>query len=279
MTSTPLPRGAEVGRGGGGAMLAALRIGAGQTLAGWPVLAGRCLFYVLLLATLSALWDKVATERLAGTLSHAVPVGGFALYIGVTEWITLSLPAAHLRLEDDIRSGGLEPHLLRPKSYLAQVFAQSMGAGLVRLAALGATALALLAVTGRAWPEPMVFVALPVVGVLGVAVGLLLYMLAGLAAFWARRVLPFQLVIQKLMFLLGGLYAPVTLYPDAMRRIAEATPFAAHLYWPASLVIEPSAPHVATAAGWQLLWILALGGACGLLWRGGLAKVLARGGV
>ena len=260
-------------------MLAALRLGAGQTLAGWPVLAGRCLFYVLLLATLSALWDKVAAERLPGTLSHAVPAGGFALYIGVTEWITLSLPAAHLRLEDDIRSGGLEPHLLRPKSYLAQVFAQSMGAGLVRLSALGVTALILLAVTGRPWPDPMVFAALPVVGVLGVAVGLLLYMLAGLAAFWARRVLPFQLVIQKLMFLLGGLYAPMTLYPDAMRRIAEATPFAAHLYWPESLVLEPSIGHVATAVGWQLLWILALGGACGLIWRGGLAKVLARGGV
>lgn len=279
MTSTPLPTVVEAGRGGGGAMLAALRIGAGQTLAGWPVLVGRCLFYVLLLATLSALWDKVAAERLPGTLSHAVPVGGFALYIGVTEWITLSLPAIHLRLEDDIRSGGLEPHLLRPKSYLAQVFAQSMGGALVRLAALGATALVMLAVTERAWPAPMVFLALPVVGVLGVAVGLLLYMLAGLMAFWARRVLPFQLVIQKLMFLLGGLYAPVWLYPDAMRRIAEATPFAAHLYWPASLVIEPSTRHVATAVGWQLLWILALGGACGLLWRVGLAKVLARGGV
>ncbi|MET3527906.1 ABC-2 family transporter protein [Phenylobacterium koreense] len=278
MTSTPIPTAVEARRGGG-AMLAAVRIGAGQTLAGWPVLVGRCLFYTLLLATLSALWDKVAAERLPGTLAHAVPAGGFALYIGVTEWVTLSLPAAHLRLEDDIRSGGLEPYLLRPKSYLAQVFAQSMGAGLVRLSALGATAIVLLAASGRPWPEPMAFALLPVVGVLGVAVGVLLYMLAGLAAFWARRVLPFQLVIQKLMFLLGGLYAPVTLYPDVMQRVAEASPFAAHLYWPASLVIEPTLSHAAIGAGWQVLWMLVLTGACRLLWRAGLAKVLTRGGV
>jgi ABC-2 type transport system permease protein len=267
------------GRRTGGAMLAALRVGAGQTLAGWPVLAGRCVFYVLLLATLSALWDKVAAERLPGTLAHAVPEGGLALYIGVTEWITLSLPAAHLRLEDDIRSGGLEPHLLRPKSYLAQVIAQSMGAGLVRLGALGLTALALLALSGRGWPEPAVFVMLPVLGVLGVAVGLLLYMLAGLAAFWARRVLPFQLVIQKLMFLLGGLYAPVTLYPPAMEALAKATPFAAHLYWPASATLEPSLAHFAVAVGWQAIWIAVLLLACQAIWRAGLAKVLVKGGV
>lgn len=260
-------------------MLAALRIGAGQTLAGWPVLAGRSVFYVLLLVTLSALWDKVAVERLPGTLAHAVPEGGFALYVGVTEWVTLSLPAAHLRLEDDIRSSGLEPHLLRPKSYLAQVFAQSMGAGLVRLVTLGGTALVLLAASGRSWPEPMAFAVLPVLGVLGVAVGVLLYMLAGLAAFWARRVLPFQLVIQKLMFLQGGLYAPVTLYPEVMERVAQASPFAAHLYWPASIVIESSPQHAVIAVGWQVLWLVVLAGACLVLWRGGLAKVLAKGGV
>ena len=96
----------------------ALRIGAGQALAGWTVLAGRCLFYVLIMTVLSALWDKVAAERTAGAI--ALPAGGLVLYVLATEWITLSLPAVHLRLEDDIRSGGLEPHLLRPKSYLLQ---------------------------------------------------------------------------------------------------------------------------------------------------------------
>lgn len=278
MTSTLRPAVIEV-RNSGGALAAALRLGAGQTLVGWPVLAGRCLFYVLLLATLSALWDKVAAEDLPGTLAQAAPVGGFALYIGVTEWITLSLPAAHLRLEDDIRSGGLEPHLLRPKSYLAQVFAQSLGAGLVRLAALGATGLAVLWLSGRDWPDPAAFALLPIVGVLGVAVGVLLYMSAGLLAFWTRRVTPFQMIVQKLMFLLGGLYAPVSLYPDAMRRVAEASPFAAHLYWPASLALQPSLARAATTVGWQFIWIGALSVLCVLIWRRGLAKVLARGGV
>lgn len=274
---TSIPAAVEARRGLAAATLA-LRVGAGQTLAAWPVLAGRCIFYVILLVVLSALWDKVAAERLPGTLAHALPEGGLALYIGVTEWITLSLPATHLRFEDDIRGGGLEPHLLRPKSYLLQSLAQSLGGGLVRLAVLAPTGLALLAASGREWPPLEAFAFLPIVGVLGVMVGVLLYTLAGLGAFWARRVLPFQLIIQKLMFLLGGLYAPVTLYPPAMEAAAKASPFAAHLYWPAALVVEP--PTLAlflTGVGWQVVWILTLAAVCGLLWRAGLAKVLARG--
>ncbi|HEY9217907.1 MAG TPA: hypothetical protein VIO94_07660, partial [Phenylobacterium sp.] len=116
---------------------AALRLGAAQAIAGWPVLLGRCVFYILVMVVISSLWDRVAAERLPGTLAQAMPPGGFALYVGVTEWITLSLPHLHLRFEDDIRRGGLEPHLLRPKSYLTQTLALSFGGALVRLAALG----------------------------------------------------------------------------------------------------------------------------------------------
>ena len=103
----------------------ALRIGAGQAMTGWTVLAGRCLFYVLIMTVLSALWDKVAAEPVAGAIT--LPAGGLVLYVLATEWITLALPSVHLRFEDDIRSGGLEPHLLRPKFYLLQSLAQSLG--------------------------------------------------------------------------------------------------------------------------------------------------------
>lgn len=261
------------------ALLSAFRLGAGQTLAGWPVLVGRCIFYVILLIVLTALWDKVVAERLPGTLAGELPPGGLALYIGVTEWITLALPAVHLRLEDDIRSGGLEPHLLRPKSYLAQMFSQSFGSAAVRLCALGATGLVLLAVSGREPPPLEAFAYIVPLGMLGVVVGILLYALAGLMAFWARRTLPFQLVIQKLMFLLGGLYAPVTLYPPVLEAVAKASPFAAHLYWPSIQAIATSRDGFLTGLAWQGLWIAALSLACLWLWRAGLVKVLREGGV
>jgi ABC-2 type transport system permease protein len=275
MKSTPPP---AVGRTLGSAW-GAFRLGAVQTIAGWPVLVGRCLFYIVIMVVVTALWDKVAAERLAGTLSHTVSGDGFALYVGVTEWITLALPAVHLRLEDDIRSGALEPHLLRPKSYLLQRLAQSLGETLVRLAALGATALAMLAASGRPGLPTGAFAYLPLLGVLAVAVGMLLYALSGLMAFWARRTLPFQLVVQKAMFILGGLFAPITLYPPWLAQVGEVSPFAAHLYWAGGQALTPSRDLFVQALGWQMLWIVVLSGLCVLLWRAGLSKVIREGGV
>ncbi|HZC17125.1 MAG TPA: ABC-2 family transporter protein [Caulobacteraceae bacterium] len=254
--------------------LAAVRLGAGGAMAGWPVLLGRAVFYVLLMIVLTALWDKVVAERLPGTLVAALPAGGLALYIGVTEWIGLSVPAIHLRLEDDIRSGAVETHLLRPKAYLVQRFAESWGAMLVRMAVTGIAALVMLALSGRVWPTPPALAALVMLGPLGGTVGLLLFTIAGLSAFWVRRTMPAFLILQKMLFLLGGLFAPVTLYPAWLTRLAKATPFAAHMFWPASLTVTPTAAQMADALVAQLLWIGLLASLAALIWRAGLRKVL-----
>jgi ABC-2 type transport system permease protein len=257
------------------AALSSLWAGMRRTFAGWPMLGGRSLFYIILMTILSALWDRVAAEKVAGAI--ALPQGDMVLYVGVTEWITLAVPSFHLKLEDDIRRGALEAQLTHPKPYLLLAFAHSLGAGLVRLAVLGATALTLLLVSQREAPAPATFVLLLVMGVPGLVIGQLLYGLTGLLAFWTRRVLPFQLVVQKLMFLLGGLFAPLTLYPDAMLRFAEATPFAANLYWAASVVLHSTPVSILFGLGWQLLWIVVLSLLTALIWRAGLAKALREG--
>jgi ABC-2 type transport system permease protein len=260
-----------------GAAFHAFRVGAGQTLAAWPVLGGRSLFYLLIMTVQAALWDRVMAARLPGTIAAELPDGVLVLYVAATEWITLAVPALHLRLEDDIRLGGLEPHLLRPKAYFFQAFAQAMGGGIVRLGSLALTAIAMLALSGRAWPPLEAFAYLVVLGPLGLTVGVLLYALAGLGAFWARRTLPFQLVIQKLMFLMGGLFAPITLYPRIFAEICAASPFAAHLYWAGRQVTAPSLAAFGQGVAWCALWIVLLTFANLGLWRAGLAKVLREG--
>ena len=260
-----------------GAALHAFRVGAGQALAAWPILAGRSLFYLLIMTVQAALWDRVMAARLSGTLAAELPDGVLVLYVAATEWITLAVPALHLRLEDDIRLGGLEPHLLRPKAYLFQTLSQALGGAMVRLASLGVTAVALLALSGRAWPPLEAFAYLVVLGPLGVTVGVLLYTLAGLGAFWARRTLPFQLVIQKLMFLMGGLFAPITLYPPAFAEVCAASPFAAHLYWAGRQVMAPSLSAFGQGVAWCVLWIVVLTATNLAIWRAGLAKVLREG--
>jgi len=259
------------------AMAAAYRAGLAAAVAAWPVLLGRAIFYGVCLTVLVSFWDKVAAARLAGTLATRLPPGGLGVYIGVTEWITLSIPSVQLRLEDDIRSGALEPHLLRPKSYLAQTLAGEAGAMSARLVMLGAAGLLLLGVSGRVWPSALGLASVAVLGVLGASLGLLLYALVGLTGFWLRRVLPVLLIVQKLMFLLGGLFAPISFYPGWLHDLAAATPFAAHLAFAGEAVLTPSWAQLGRALAAQVAWIVLLGIGASLVWRAGLAKLLTRG--
>lgn len=259
------------------AALAAFGIGLRQAFAAWPVLMGRALFYLVVMAILAALWDKVTAAHLPGTLAAHLPEGALTLYVGVTEWITLSVSAIHLRLEDDIRSGALEPQLLRPKPYLAQRISESLGGAAARLIVLAIAGIALLVLSGRPQPPLLAFMYVAVLGVLGCAIGVLLFTFAGLSAFWIRRVLPPYLIVQKLTFLLGGLFAPISLYPRWLFRFALATPFAAHTFFAGVQIIAPSERFFFFGIGLEVLWIIALSALIALLWRRGLARLLREG--
>ncbi len=189
----------------------------------------------------------------------------------------MSVAAIHLRLEDDIRFGMLEPHLLRPKPYLVQKLAEAMGDSLGRLIGIGAAALLALALSGRAVPPPIAFFYIAVLGVLGTAVGVLLMTLVGLSAFWVRRVLPPYLIMQKALFLLGGLFAPVSLYPGWFYHAASVTPFAATLFVAGNQALAPSLAAFARGLMAQLAWIVLLTGLVALVWHAGLRKVLREG--
>lgn len=255
----------------------AFTLGVRRNLANWPILMGRALFYLVAMAVLSALWDKVSAQRLAGTLASSLPHGGLTLYVGVTEWITLSVASIHLRLEDDIRLGTLEPHLLRPKPYLLQKIAEALGDSMARLLGIGAAALIALALSGRALPAPIAFLYVAVLGPLGTALGVLIYACVGLAAFWVRRVLPPYIITQKIWFLLGGLFAPISLYPAWFFGIAIVSPFAASIFMPGNMMIAPSAAAFIEALAAQLVWLIVLAGLVALIWHAGLRKVLREG--
>jgi len=259
------------------AALASLVFGARQAFAAWPVLMGRCVFYLVAIAVLTALWDKVESQRLPGTLAAYLPAGGLALYVGVTEWITLSVSAIHLRLEDDIRSGALEPHLLRPKPYLLQKVAEQMGSTLARLTGIGAAALVALLLSRRAVPGAEAFLFAAILGVIGAFIGVLLYTLVGLCAFWLRRVLPPYLIMQKLLFILGGLFAPISLYPVWLYRFALKTPFAASTFFAGDQMIRPTLQGFWPYLGWELFWFGAIALLVALFWRWGIARVLKEG--
>lgn len=259
-----------------GAMAEAFRLGLRGALAAWPALLGRVAFYGVCLMVLGAFWARVGAARLPGTAAMRLPPGGLTPYVGVTEWIVIGVAAAHFRFEDDVRTGAVEASLLRPRSWLGLLLAEQAGASAARMGALAVAGLALLALTGR-WPAPAALIQVGCLGAGGAVLTLLVYALVGLTAFWMRRVLPAMLIAQKLMFLLGGLFAPVTLYGGWLRTLALASPFAAELYAPAHALLAPSWREFVRALALQGVWIAGLAMAAGLLCRAGLARTLREG--
>jgi viologen exporter family transport system permease protein len=204
---------------------------------------GRMLFFAVILGVLSSLWRAIAE---AGMPIAAEPKL-LVWYLATTEWILLSAPPVHIELQESIRRGDVACRLGRPVSYVGSMFAEAIGLLAVRLPLLAATAwVCAFAFTG--WKPPLASLAwtLP----FGVAAAMLITAMClwiGLLAFWLEDVAPVFWVVQKLLFVFGGLMLPIELYPRAMQTVAAWTPFPSMLAGPASFVLKQS------SGGWQAL--------------------------
>nr|MCU0494697.1 ABC-2 family transporter protein [Chloroflexaceae bacterium] len=100
----------------------------------------------------------------------------------------------------------------------------------------------------------------------------------GLLAFVTEDVAAFEWIYSKLLFLLGGLLIPLDFFPGWLQAIAKATPFAAAIYGPARLFVEPDLLRFATLLLAQLGWLAALAVLLALVYRQGVARININGG-
>jgi ABC-2 type transport system permease protein len=198
---------------------------------------GRMAFVAVVLGVFSALWQAVAEAGMPIALDRSALVW----YLATTEWILLSAPPIHVEIESEVRRGDVAYQLARPFSYLASIAAQGLGTLAVRapFVALAAFACA-FAFTGRV-PAFAAFAYAVPFGLVAMALVYGLYVVIGLTAFWLGDVTPIFWIVQKLLFILGGLMLPLALYPAWVQSVAHATPFPSLLAGPAGFVIGAGA--------------------------------------
>ncbi|MEE8440684.1 MAG: ABC-2 family transporter protein, partial [Spirochaetia bacterium] len=130
-------------------------------------------------------------------------------------------------------------------------------------------------------PLPGYFRALPiglVTIVLGILIGTTLQAIIGLLAFWFEEVMPFWWIIQKLVFVIGGMFIPIDFYPEWLQRIARFTPFAFAAYWPATVFVDFSAERVTTTLIGQVAYLALFGLIAAVLFRAAVRKLHVQGG-
>jgi ABC-2 type transport system permease protein len=162
-------------------------------------------------------------------------------YLVITEAIYLSAPRVASEVDEDVRTGRLAVHLIRPLSYAGGHFSRAMGDRAVRFAinlAVGSV-LALILVGPipiRVSGIVMFFATLPAAFLLD----FLGMFLIGLCAFWLESTAGLALIYTRTVMMFGGMFLPLAIYPAALQPILKVLPFASMLSAPGVMFVNPS---------------------------------------
>jgi ABC-2 type transport system permease protein len=211
---------------------------------------GRLGFYGVILLVFSRLWRVVAERGVVEASPRQL-----LWYLAITEWVMLSVPLVHLQIQADVERGDIAYLLPRPISYLGSRLAESVGDFLLRAAVLAVAGCVFATLLSGGLPEDPrgLLLAVPL-GLFSGWVALCFHASIGLTAVWLGDSAPVYWIWQKCAFILGGLLLPLEVYPEWLREIALATPFAALMNGPGRMAFGWQ-PRDATAVALQLvLW-------------------------
>ncbi len=252
------------------------RMAARDQLAYLPSFVFRNLFFVVVLFIFHSLWRVVFGEQ--------PTVAGFSMrqalwYLTFTEAIELSQSRIFRPISNEVKDGTVAYALVRPYSYGVYWLVRGLGESVVKLAPI--LVVGFLFATLFVGPLPGYVAALPaglVVMLLGLAQGLLLQTVIGLLAFWFEEVSPFFWILQKLVFVLGGMFFPIDFFPEWIQAFAKLSPFAFSAYWPATTMVAFSAERFFTTLAGQLAYIGLFAAVAVAVYSGAVRRVHAHGG-
>ena len=253
-----------------------LRVSARNQLAYLPAFLARNLFFVLVVFIFASLWRAIYADR---SLLGGLTMTQVLWYLTLTEVVELSKTNVYMTIQEEVKDGTIAYTLTRPFSYIVYYFFQAMGQNLVKMGPMLVEAFLLGTIFAGALPG--YFRAIPfgiflIVGGLGVVT--LWQIIIGLLAFWFEEVSPFYWIMQKLVFIIGGMFFPIDLFPEWLQGISRASPFAFSAYWPAITIVDFSFSNFYTCllgqAGYSVLLLLAAAGLFGAAVR----KVHVQGG-
>lgn len=176
----------------------------------------------------------MAPER-PTAVSGAYTQSFMALYIGLNQtllWVCYFLSPG-LGVHTSIRTGQVAAEMQKPLPYFPMVVAREAGTLLYHLCFRALPMASVFALT-TGYPLPARPLAAAAAVALGAYVGLCLQYLIGLSAFLTHEVRWLHWLYLA-TFGINGAWLPVDLLPDGLRAAALALPFAAQVYYPASV--------------------------------------------
>lgn len=258
--------------------LAILRVSAANNLAYIVEVIFRALFLIALIFIIGQLWKTTFAQHNSPLLA-GFTANDMVWYVAAAEVIATSMPALTRRIDQEVRSGELAYLLGRPCSYILYNYAHYLGERLVRLA-LNALIAGMVALV-FAGPPRLTWqgvVAWPLAVFLAISIEFACYFAIGLLAFWTENTQPFTFIFSRLALVLGGVLAPIEVFPQPLRSIAQALPFSSILYGPARTLVHFEAASFAGLLVQQVITLVVAGLVLLVLYTFATRRVSINGG-
>jgi ABC-2 type transport system permease protein len=243
-------------------------------------------------ANLAGLVTNVCFGYLRSVVFFAVYQGrtnlaGYDLSQVVTyAWVTQALMMVvsmwgWWEVEETIRSGDVATDLAKPFSYLGYWLARDYGRAIYFLVYRCVPLLvAGQLMFGLRWPSsPATWLAVVMSVGFAVTISFAWRFVINLSAFWTTDARGLGNMLATVVTLLAGLILPLPYFPDNVRSILMALPFAGILQIPADIFLERLSPlDVVTALAQQAVWALAFLLAARLILAAAVRRVVIQGG-
>lgn len=241
---------------GMGKYVAVLQVSVTNNLAYLTEVFFRALMLIAIVFILSQLWKTTYAIHGSQILS-GFSISDMIWYLCAAEAIAMSLPPLTRRIDEEVRSGQLAYLLGRPCSYILYNFAHYLGERVVRFSinCIVAAGLALL-VVGLPHFTWMGIIAWPLTVFLAFCIEFVCYFAIGLLAFWTEETQSFAFLYSRITLVLGGVLAPLEIFPQPLRSIAQALPFSTILYVPARTLVHFEWDRLAWALVQQSITLL-----------------------
>lgn len=179
----------------------------------------------------------------------------------------------------DVKSGNVELFMNKPTSYLSLSFLKIIGQGIfsfIFISLLG-TAIMILFV-GIPNLDLKIFIPTFILSlVLGQILGLIIYGIIGLMAFFMQDNRPLHWIVDKFVMILGGSYLPISMFPPLLKWIAFLSPFGA-INFATSTVYESWNSEYLIRLGLQVGWIIIFGLLLAFVYKKSKEKAMVNGG-
>lgn len=193
--------------------------------------------------------------------------------------MTLGLRKIDYLIMNDVKSGNVETLMNKPFNYLTINIMKVIGQGIYSFAFISLFGSIIMVLTiGVPNVNLTLFIpTLVITFLLGQVLGIIIYALIGIMAFFMENIRPIHWIVDKFIMVLGGSYLPISMFPKFMKIFAFISPFGA-INFATSTVFDSWNSEFIFRIALQIVWIIVLGLLLSYVYDKSKKKAMINGG-